>query len=262
MSLLDDQQNPLPTGDLSYQRSLFPVDAISIHRSGQNTADLKLIVTASNNKDYATKTILDGNGFVPASELFCYELATTLDIPTPEYSLISMPDESLAFGSLWEGGVHKISHFNHVNDILEGTVKVRDLKRFLSQVYGFDLFINNIDRHFGNYLFRESYQALIGLAFDYSRAWYEVNAYEYSSLEDSGCNTQLCHDMIDTRGLFDKRFADDIFDRLLLIPTDKIVGILKTIPDEWLSQLIRDEIAKWWGSNGMKNRIKKLKVGI
>ena len=84
----------------SYQKELLPIDAIQIHKNDQGSADLNVIVTASNNKDYAVKLISDGNGYVPTTELFCYELATILDIPTPTYDLIRMRDGSLAFGSL------------------------------------------------------------------------------------------------------------------------------------------------------------------
>jgi hypothetical protein len=261
MSLLDNKKNTLSIGDVSYQRSLFPVEAVVVNKSSQNSADLKLIVTASNNKDYATKTVADGNGYVPASELFCYELAAILEVPTPEYSIIVMPDKSLAFGSVWEGGVHHIKSVNQISDILQGKVKVRELKRFFSQVYGLDLFINNIDRHFGNYLFRQSYQVLIGLAFDYSRAWYEVDAYKYSSLNDLKCNTQICHNVIKNNKLYDKRYVEEIFDRLLSVSSEQIVCILKIIPDEWLDKVKKADVASWWDSDDMKDRIRKLKIG-
>ena len=62
----------------SYQKELLPIDAIQIHKNDQGSADLSVIVTASNNKDYAVKLISDGNGYVPTTELFCYELALSL----------------------------------------------------------------------------------------------------------------------------------------------------------------------------------------
>jgi len=245
--------------DVSYQKELLPIEAVQIIKSTQGTADLKVIVIASNNKDYAVKTVDDGNGFVPATELFCYELANIIDVPTPNYDLIIMRDKSLAFGSVWEGGVHHLKNINDVNDILQGKVKVRDLNLFFSRVYAFDLFINNLDRHFGNYLFRRSYSSLIGLAFDFSRAWYEVGAFDFNALKDKASKTQTCHEMIKENKLYNREIAIQTFDKIVSVSKDKIILLLKTIPDNWFIKEKKEEIINWWGSEEMLSRVNKLK---
>ncbi len=242
----------------SYQKELLPIDAIQIHKNDQGSADLNVIVTASNNKDYAVKLISDGNGYVPTTELFCYELATILDIPTPTYDLIRMRDGSLAFGSLWEGGVHHIRDFNQLSDILSGKLRVRDLSRFFSKVYAFDLFINNIDRHFGNYIFRQSYNSLIGLAFDFSRAWYEVGPYEYDSLKDKETNTQKCYQLIKDRKKYDKDVAIQTLNDIAKIDVEKIRKILQQIPEPWFQKEKKEEVLAWWQSSDKANRLTKL----
>lgn len=262
MDQIEKRLNMSVATDLSYQKELLPVDAIQIHKNSQGTADLQVIVTASNNKDYAVKTISDGNGFIPASELFCYELARLLDIPTPNYDLVTMRDGTLAFGSVWEGGVHHIDDQNRLIAILTGVTPVRDLKLFLSRVYAYDLFINNLDRHLNNYLFRESYKSLIGLAFDYSRAWYEVGAYGYESMDDKKCKTQLCHQLINECGNYEREAAVKLLDRILNIEHTAIERILKMIPDDWLEDNVKKEIITWWGSQNMADRISKLKGGV
>jgi len=248
--------------DVSFQKDLFPLEAVQIHQSTQGSADLKVIVTATNNKDYAVKTVDDGNGYVPATELFCYELAKLIDVPTPSFDLITMRDGSLAFGSVWEGGVHNISNMNRLLDVLLGKIKVRDLNQFLSRVYAFDLFINNIDRHFGNYLFRQSYNSLIGLAFDYSRAWYEVDAYQYDSLEDKSSNTQRCNVFIREHKKYDRNTATQTLKRISEIEKNKIELVLRSIPDEWLPKEIKNNVASWWGSELMQERILKIMGGL
>ena len=250
------------THDIAFQKDLFPIEALQIHKSTQGSADLQIIVTATNNKDYAVKTTQDGKGYVPATELFCYELAKLIDIPTPNFDLITMRDGSLAFGSMWEGGVHHISNANLIIDILSGKKKVRDLNQFLSRVYAFDLFINNIDRHFGNYLFRQSYNSLIGLAFDYSRAWYEVDAYQYNSLKDKSSNTQKSHNIISNYKKYDRNTASQTIKRISEIKTNKIELILRSIPDIWLSKEIKNDVANWWGSKLMQERILKIMGGL
>ena len=248
--------------NVAYQKELLPIDAYQIHKNTQGTADLQVIVTASNNKDYAVKMVTDGNGYIPATELFCYELARLVDVPTPSYDLITMRDGTLAFGSVWEGGVHHISEANQIMDILTGKIAVRDLNLFLSRVYAFDLFINNLDRHFGNYLFRQSYNSLIGLAFDYSRAWYEVGAYQYESLEDKKSKTQMCHSVIEQYNKYDRNAALQTLTQISAIPDKKIEKLLQAIPDAWLSGNIKNEIVDWWGSQLMNDRINKIMGGI
>lgn len=247
---------------VEYQTELLPISAVHIHRNDQGSADLQVIVTGSNNKDYAVKQLSDGSGYIPATELFCYELARLIELPTPNYDLILMRDESLAFGSLWEGGVHKISDQNQVIDILTGKKPIRELSRFLSRVYAFDLFINNIDRHFGNYLFRESYNSMIGLAFDYSRAWYEVNAYGYESLEDESTKTRVCHNIIREFKKYDRKAAVETLDKISEIKKADIANLLSKIPDCWLSNEVKDEVVFWWESEHMADRLMKLKGGV
>jgi len=248
--------------NITYQKDLLPIGAVKIYKSTQGTADLQVIVTASNNKDYAVKTTTDGNGYIPATELFCYELARLIDVPTPSYDLITMRDGQLAFGSVWEGGVHHIEDANQAIDILTGKIPVRDLNQILSRVYAFDLFINNIDRHFGNYLFRQSYNSLIGLAFDYSRAWYEVSPYQFESLEDKKSNTQRWHSFIKDYKKYDRQTAILTLQSITSISNEKIEKLLQTIPDEWLSDKIKNEIADWWGSQSMSDRISKIMGGV
>jgi hypothetical protein len=248
--------------DVSYQKELLPIHAVQIHKNNLGSADLQVIVTGSNNKDYAVKMTSDGNGYVPAAELFCYELARLIDVPTPNYDIIIMRDSSLAFGSAWEGGVHHLKDINQIIAVLTGDIAVRDLEQFLSRVYAFDLFINNLDRHFGNYLFRQSYNSLIGLAFDYSRAWYEVGAYSYKSLEDKTSRTQQCHAFIKENGKYDRNAAKQTLNRIANLTEKDAEKLLQTIPDMWLSSDVKSEIVGWWASHLMGERITKLMGSI
>lgn len=243
------------------QRSMFPVQAQDVYHNDQGSADLSIIVTGVNNKDYAVKTTSDGNGFVPATELFCYELAGDLSIATPDYDLIQMRDGSLAFGSVWEGGVLHIKDMPKVLEILKGTLAVRGLKAFLSRAYALDLFINNVDRHFRNYLFRESRGGYIALAFDYSRAWYAFNPFGFECL-DSSQNTGICHTLVVGTGNFDADTSKSTLDEIQRVESKRIEQILTMMPREWMPDKIKQEFVEWWRSGDMKDRVLKLKSGI
>jgi len=249
-------------GQFTYQRDIFPVDIVDIYPSDQNSADLKVIGLGRNDKEYAIKRINDGTGFIPASELFCYELAKRINIPTPEFDVLRLQDDELAFGSVWEGGVHKISYMNEFNDILNENIVVNNLSTFFGKVYGFDLFINNIDRHPGNYLFRQSYNFMIALAFDYSRAWLEVDYSGYQAIDDKKCNTQTTVFHINNFKKIDLTQSKIILDELSKIDKNAIKGILSEIPNSWLTEQKSEEIIQWWGSKEFTDRINILKGGV
>ncbi len=118
--------------------------------------------------------------------------------------MVALQKGELAFGSVWESGVHKISDFNAVESLLVDAVVKLD--KFFSKVYAFDLFINNIDRHWWNFLFRQSYQGVIALAFGYSRAWLEV------------------------------KYAEDTLNEISAIDISTIKQILLEIPKEWMTK--------------------------
>ena len=247
--------------ELAIQRQMFPIEVQDIYRNDQGSADLRLIATAMNGKDYAVKTIEDGNGYVPATELFCYELARELSIATPNYNFIKLKDDSVAFGSEWEGGVREIKEVAQIWAILKGRVEIIGLKPFLSRVYALDLFINNIDRHFGNYIFRDSYSGVIALAYDFSRAWYAFEPFGYESLEDN-YNTAICHNTIIQEGHFDPETAKNTLDEVSRIDKSSINRILAMIPEVWLDDETKKELLQWWGGTDMVDRIIKLKSGI
>lgn len=244
------------------QRLLFPIEITDVYRNEIGTADCQTIGTATNGKDYAIKTVSEGNGHIPSSELFCYELARELQIATPEYNVIKMRDESLAFGSMWEGGALDITNQQVLLGILQKTIPVRGLKNFFSKVYALDIFINNIDRHFGNYLFRGGYNSTIALAYDYSRAWYAFSPFNYESKDDPNRKTQICHTLIKRFDLFDNMVAINTLDEISRISDEVINQILFLIPNEWLSSSSKTDFMDWWSNGAMQERVGILKRSI
>lgn len=255
----DKNQKPV-IAPIVYQRTLMPVAIVDTYPNTSGTLNLQWIGRGANGKDYAIKTTKDhnSNGFIPATELFCYELAAELLIPTPEYTLLSLSDGSIAFGSVWEGGVQDIQTSLSA---LDDKIIIKGLTGFLSKVYAFDVFINNIDRHFGNYLIRESYNGHVILAFDFSLAWYAFNAYGYEAAREPH-NTMQWHQFIKAKGHFDLDIAKSTLSEIAKIPKQTIERIIMQIPDEWLAQDIKTEIVQWWDSNERIERINQLKAGL
>lgn len=240
-----------------HQPTLFPIEIVETYPSDQQSADLQSIGKGRDGRHYAIKTTSDNNGFVPASEFFCYQLARLVSIPTPPFENLKLACGSIAFGSVWEGGVTSVSTTMDVLNILSGKTPVQDLPIFLSKVYAFDLFVNNEDRHFGNYIFRDSFKSKIVLAFDFSRAWKETNPFGFECL-DKRSNTTICNQYIRANKCYDKDVAKALLEEISKIPTESVESILDLMHDTWMSKEDKDIIVNWWDSTEFHLRIEKL----
>lgn len=248
-----------------HQHDIFPVEITEFYPNDQKSCDLTTIGSGRNGKDYAIKRTVDGNGMIPASEFFCYELARQVNIATPSFDIVKLQGEELAFGSVWEGGVYNLNEFNIITDLLTNEspecIKVKSLDIFFGKVYAFDLFVNNIDRHFGNYIFRKSYSGYIGLAFDYSRAWYVVD-YKGLAVIEKTCNTQVTIQHIKDYKKFNQQQCNNTLDDLGKIKQSTVKQILSKMPEKWMTKLQIEEIIKWWGSKEFNDRLQILKKEV
>lgn len=245
-----------------YQRQLLPLDVITTFNSQMGSADLKVIVEARDGKHYAVKTTADGNGKVPASELFCYELAYRVLIPTPSYAFINMPNEGVSFGSSWEGGVvngdKNINYIGFIQDVLTGKKKIPNLQVFFSRLYAFDLFVNNVDRHWGNYLWRSSYgESYVAMAFDFSRACFEVGHTGYEATNSSE-NTQKVFTLLNTTRNYIRSEAVACLEAIRAIGATDVEAILDNFPATWMTKGERREYIEWWNSPARQDRINHL----
>ncbi|MCX2499448.1 hypothetical protein [Plesiomonas shigelloides] len=246
----------------SFQMPLFPIEIIETYPNNQGSADLTLIGKGRDGKHYAIKTIRDNGGYVPASEFFCYSLARLVSIPTPAFDSVQLTPGDIAFGSVWEGGVTTIRTDIELFKILNGQVVIDDLNVFFGKVYGFDLFINNEVRHFGNYIFRDSFNnSKIALAFDFSRAWKVTDPFGYQCLEKTS-NTVACNEVIRKFGKFDRDAAIAVLDEIKVISKESIVQIFSLMHDSWFSNDDQAIILEWWGSREFVERIERLKRAI
>lgn len=254
------ERKPVPEA-VPYQRTALPVPVMETYPAATGTLNLERIGRGGNGKDYAIKTRGDhnSNGYIPATEWFCYELAQHLLIPTPGYDILVMPDGERVFGSVWEGGVMPMADTANLLGVLRGAIHVPHLIPFLSKVYALDLFINNMDRHFGNYLLRNGYQGHVMLAYDFSQAWYAVGEPWGSVAQDARCNTQGCHTAIIQTGNFDAGIAAMTLDEIAAISAGRIESILSQMPEEWMEPGDHQDIASWWQSGARIDRINRLK---
>lgn len=260
-NFVNDDSGKLNNPEQKEQQNLFPVEIIEVYPNDQGSADMQYIGHGRDGRDYAIKTTDEGNGYVATSEMFCYELARLVFIPVPEYTLVMLNDH-LAFGSVWQGAATNISQDNEVLELVSDASLPLEIFETISKIYGLDLFINNIDRHFGNYLFTTGYNnRKIALAFDFGRSWLEVDYKGLEVLEPSAKNkTYTCQKFLKRAGKLNTVIAIDTIDKLSALDSSMVEDILRQIPHNWLPKGFYDEFIKWWGSTDFFSRIKSLKM--
>lgn len=250
------------TEQFLYQRSIIPLIAMEIHSISEhdaNSANLRCIVTADNSKDYAIKEVKNScTGYIPASELFCYELARAIKINVPDYQIIEMADGSYAFGSEWDGNAEYLDEFVDFLRILSGKDAIKNNNEFFSKVYALDIFVNNYDRHRGNFFVRKTYSGKIGVAYDFDKSWYESGYYKFDAIV-GGTNTQESRCHIEDKRVLKKTIVRDTLDCIGKLSVNDISSILNIMPPEWMADEEKQKFLLWWSSEELNNRIDKLK---
>lgn len=252
----------LSSNELKEQPSLLPIEIIETYPSDENTADLTLIGKGRDGRHYAIKTLSDGKGHIPATELFCYKLARYISVPVPNWDIVLLDNGETAFGSVWEGNAHIVKKLAEMFDYLEGNKQVDGLKEFISKVHALDVFVNNIDRHFGNYMFRPSYKdKLISLAYDFSRAWMEISPFGLQSTKVS-TNTQKYIGYSKQYKQYDQKVALSTLEEIVSIPKVDIDVILSSMDSSWMSENDKNKILEWWGSESFEKRVQSIRRSL
>lgn len=244
-------------GGLEKQERLFPIEIIELYPSDQASQDLQLIGRGRDGRDYAIKTTADGNGHIPISEFFCHELSNILAIPTPAYEIVTLNDSSLAFGSVWNGSSSSLTDNNEVISLLQNQVDAPHIFEGISRIYGLDLFVNNIDRHFGNYLFVQGYNRINILAFDFGRSWHEVN-FKGTEVLSYNSTTLRCKNFLVQHGKYLSDHAIDTLNKIKQIDVSSILRVFQKIPGDWFEEGFEELFLDWWGSEDFINRIDTL----
>jgi hypothetical protein len=270
------------------QLSLVPIKVTNLIPKHDVSADCQTYCEANDGYQYAVKQVSDSRvfPFTPFDELFCYELARLCEIAVPQYSLLEMPDKTLAFGSVWEGGAVQDGMKLVFQDVMQGGASFMEKQKLierLSSIFAFDLFVHNEDRHDGNYLIRPAINAHVLIAMDFSRSWTNLNCpIDRAStimnppimpmLYVSPPHATQYNGQVSNTYRFAKIFWNNqrlgqisggaffrTLERLLGIERERIDSILSKVPDSWCSPARKTEILNWWCSSERIDRINHIK---
>lgn len=186
---------------------------------------------------------------VPASEWICSSISQACGLPVPPFAVITLASDPSKkyFGSQWQGGAL---------DYLKAIGKVSNSGVF-EQTHAVDLFVNNTDRHCGNYLYLDIAGDIVAKVIDFSHALI-VEGWPLPQLPlDVGCHTstqfhhlQACYNPSHTYSQ-----PLDILQKLRLLPDDWMEDLIHEMPTEWLDNQLKDELCNWWKSPLRSDRI-------
>jgi hypothetical protein len=212
------------------------------------------------------------DGTAAHAEWLCTHLATRLGIACPDCQILQMPDDTLVFGSRWEGGVVVSAPGSAVPlwvaMVKTGQIKLADIRTALSRIYAFDHFVHNYDRHAKNFLVRNQLNGHAVLAFDYSRAW-TANGFPLPNLpfdimdpNERTVNVQRALSNYWGLSYIDAAEAKKFLALARKVTRAQIREIIRGHPKSWLPPAVRTAILKWWGSKQMITRVDGIEKGI
>lgn len=150
--------------------------------------------------------------------------------------------------------------FLETRSMNEFGMPVPGLQAALSAIHAFDLFVDNVDRHFGNFLVVPEGEDRLLYGLDFARAFFWRWPWDkFGGLEDVTGGAWI---EIRERHGFDETAALAIVNRLGIITDNEIRGILKQMPAHWLSQALQDELLAYCRDGGWAARVASLREGL
>lgn len=191
---------------------------------------------------------------LPATEWICSRLARDCGLPVPPFAVVELLGAPGVhyFGSQWQGGALEFSAAFH---------RISNPEIF-GQTLGTDLFLHNVDRHLGNYLYLELAGEVVARVIDFSRALLH-NGWPLPTLPlaaDSNTMKALPYWMQQYGSAYAKPTA--LLDRVAALPSEWMPLTLAEMPDAWLDASAQTDLRSWWTSNAREARADSAKSNL
>jgi hypothetical protein len=227
----------------------------------QPTADSLGEVEADDGHRYYVKGDAHGK-MVRASEWIATHIAEDINIGAPTPSVLQRLDGTTVFGSRRLAGVaDEVTTAAYLTAVSVGNqaVPAIGLTALLSSIYAFDLFINNDDRHLGNYLTIDDNGTRRLYCFDFSRALFWNGLTQVPAL---GTNTRAKGKLLRTLHGFDLAAAEATLDRLTGLTGASVGAFVNRMPPDWLPEPTRSDFIAWWSDGRRDTRVSIIRKGV
>lgn len=223
--------------------NLFPIEIRALYPSTMQSRDMRHQGESIDGQVYAIKEKLPGQPFIPASEYFCSRLAQACGIPTLDIGIARLPNGDLAFASTWvlgqEGTSKTLQYLGDANGPCAGD---------LVNIFLFDMFVHNVDRHAGNYFFKDSKKKPTVRAFDHSRALFTHNWPLPRLPLPTSCSTMVLARTTPIQRNLANFPCDDFLDKLKSFTSQHAADILSNIPTDWMPKPMKNDVIGTWDS--------------
>ncbi len=236
------------------QGRLFRLTIRRVEPAEFGSADCKAMGVGDDGLLYIIKRTSDAHPLVPVSEYICTKLALMVKLPVAPCFIAELPDGDLAFASREEGGV--LDYFAALQLLCTPAVLARHIPT-LSRFFAYDVFVQNVDRHPGNFLLRQSRLGEVLLGIDFSRALL-VEGWPSRRPPLPLCNTVHTKRRLEQIEPFLSAEAVALVERLGALDDDWLRHTLCEVPDVWLDATVRRQLTKWWRTSRLK-RIRLLR---
>ena len=224
--------------------------------------DITSFVQADNGLNYYLK-IDKGEKTVRANEWLSYQIARIVGVLVPKCDFIQTNNGDIAFGSeavTGAAGQAETVYYLERYTMLEFGSSAPGLQAALSSAHALDLFLNNVDRHQGNFLVVGEGDERRLLSMDFARSifWrWPWNGF-FGFDETSGT---AWADMRQRHG-FDLNSALTVVNRLGLIKADDISRLMDQMPTHWLGDGSRNDLLTYCRNGGWAARVATLRKGL
>ena len=244
------------------QFQLFARKAIIEFPPKQQSADSLGEVEADDNCLYYVKGDAHGRS-VRASEWICTQIAEAIGIAAPAPAVIELQDGSTVFGSRRIAGVADAAittAYLTSSSASNAGIPAQGLKSLLSKIYALDMFLNNTDRHLGNYLSVDDNGVRRLYAFDFSRAlFWEWPWVGYPSAD---VHTRTWGSVLRRLHGFDIVAANSTISGLGALAPAAVEGFINQMPEDWISIGQRSQFMAAWTDGAFQVRLDGLRKGF
>jgi signal recognition particle subunit SEC65 len=241
-----------------HQPELYPIDVTKV-MPPVGGADSACTGTGRDGMKYNIKTVAKA-AMAPGAEWFCHHLAEIVQIAAAHPAVLTLPgDATPAYGSRWESGMLPPARNS---EVMTGKLNGEQLPERFSALYAFDLFVHNVDRHPGNYVFIEIDGLYRLLAMDFSRAW-TYHGWPLPALPMAvSSSTVVQGRIVRHRHAFEMPAAEQVLEAVERVTLDAVQSIFNRMPGQWLDDVRRAAIARWWTDGSMKQRVAEIRKGL
>lgn len=244
------------------QLQFWPRKALIEYPPAKQTADSLGMAEADDGALYYIKADDRGRP-TRASEWLGTHIAEAVGIQAPAAVAVERLSGDIVFGSRRIVGVaDDIATRSYLltPSASNAAMPISGLTGVLSRIYALDMFLGNVDRHFGNYLSIDDNGVRRLYAFDFSRAVFWQ--WPWTGYPEPQTHTRTHGRLLRQLHGFDGAAANAVLDNLAGLAPATIEGFLNHMPTDWCTDQLRAQFTEIWTAGQCSNRVAVLRQGF